>query len=249
MTSLYSTLAALLRNGQPASLATVIVSDAEDVPPGTRLLLPHAGLALGSIHPDIDAQIAVDAEQFLLEEHSKVVTYTLPAGLIEVFIESYPPPQQLIIVGAVHVAIPLTKLGKMLGYRVTIVDPRGAFATIERFPHADSVIVEWPEDAFSLLTLTSSTYVAVLTHDPKLDLPALMAALNSEARYVGLIGSRATVAQRKAELEVMGATEEQLARIHAPIGLNIGARTPAEIALSVMAEMVAVRRRVEGTLR
>lgn len=255
MTSIYSTLATLLSNGQAASCATVIVSDAGDVLPGAKLLLPHAGTAVGSIHPDIDSQIAADATRFLLEERSQVMAYTLPCGTaaggtVEVFIESYPTPHQLVIVGAVHVAISLAKLGKMLGYRVTVVDPRAVFATQERLPDADSIIVEWPDEAFERLTLTPSTYVAVLTHDPKLDLPALLAALNSEARYVGLIGSRATVAQRKAELEAMGATSEQLARIHAPIGLSIGARTPAEIALSVMAEMVAVRRRagrVEGS--
>lgn len=243
MTSPYAALAALLRNGQSASLATVVTSAVEGVLPGLKLLRPREGTAVGSIHPDLDARVAADAERFLLEERSQIVAYTMLAGPVEVFLESFPPPMQLVIVGAVHVAIPLTNLGKMLGYRVTVVDPRGAFATAERFPHADKVICEWPEDAFPLITLTPSTYVAVLTHDPKLDLPALMAALNSDARYVGLIGSRATVAERKAELAQMGATQEQLARIHAPIGLNIGARTPAEIALSVMAEIVAVRRR------
>lgn len=246
MTSPYSTLATLLRNGQPTSLATVITSGVEGIQPGAKLLVPQGGLGLGSIHPAVDASIAADAERFLLEERSQIVSYTLPGGIVEVFIESYPPPQHMVVVGAVHVAIPLTQLGIMLGYRVTVVDPRGAFATHERFPHADRVLVEWPEDAFPTLVLTRNTYVAVLTHDPKLDLPALHAALNSEARYVGFIGSRATVAQRKAELAEMGASDEQLAHLHAPIGLSIGARTPAEIALAIMAEMVAERRRNEG---
>jgi xanthine dehydrogenase accessory factor len=130
----------------------------------------------------------------------------------------------------------------MLGYRVTVVDPREVFATRERFPEADALVVEWPEEALAGLTLNTSTSVAVLTHDPKIDLPALRAALEADIQYVGALGSRTTIEQRKADLKEMGVTEEQLDRIHGPIGLNIGARTPAEIALATMSEIVAARR-------
>jgi xanthine dehydrogenase accessory factor len=149
----------------------------------------------------------------------------------------------LVILGAVHVSITLAKLAKMLGYRVTVIDPRGAFATRERFPDANRLIVDWPEDAFGEVTLNRSTSVVVLTHDAKLDLPALQIALGSQARYIGAIGSRTTTDERKAELSRMGVTGEQLARLHSPIGLRIGARTPAEIAVSIMAEIVAERRK------
>jgi xanthine dehydrogenase accessory factor len=127
----------------------------------------------------------------------------------------------------------------MLGYHVTVVDARGLLATAERFPMADRLMVEWPDDAMNSLGLDSSTSVVVLTHDPKFDIPALNTALNSPACYVGAIGSRSTHRQRLDTLRGEGATDEQLARIHAPIGLNIGAQTPAEIALAIMAEIVA----------
>ena len=171
-----------------------------------------------------------------------MLPYDTPLGRWEVFIESFAPPQHLVIVGAVHVAIPLCRMAKLLGYRVTVMDPRGVFATPARFPEADRLLVEWPQDGFPMLDINRGTSVVVLTHDPKLDLPALTHALNSDARYIGAIGSRTTTEQRKEELAQMGATPEQIARLHAPIGLRIGSRTPAEIALSIMAEVVAVRR-------
>ncbi|MBF6611801.1 MAG: XdhC family protein [Chloroflexi bacterium] len=238
----YLELAALLRRGCPASLATVVSSSDPHLLPGTALLFTGEDSSL-SIHPELDALLAADTQRLLAEERSEVLAYHTPSGDVEIFVESFLPPQQLIIVGAVHVAIALSKIAKLLGYKVTLVDPRGVFATAERFPEADRIIVDWPEDAFQQIEINMSTSIAVLTHDPKLDLPALLLALNSEARYVGMIGSRSTAAQRKAGLAAMGATKAQLSRIHSPVGLNIGARTPAEIALSAMAEIVAVRRR------
>jgi xanthine dehydrogenase accessory factor len=197
---------------------------------------------VGSIHPDVDQSLVVEAAGMLRDERSAIVERETPLGTLEVFIESFPPPQRLVIVGAVHVAVPLAQMGKMLGYHVTVVDPRDVFATRERFPDADDIVVEWPEDALPGLRLDRSTSVAVLTHDPKIDVPALALALNTEARYIGALGSRTTFAQRKADLAALGVAEEQMARIHAPIGLKIGARTPAEIALAVMSEIVTARR-------
>jgi xanthine dehydrogenase accessory factor len=236
----------MVARGEAVSVATVVSSGGGEGLPevGAKMLLPGDGSpAVGSIHSAVDARILKDARRLIEEERSQTVSYESPAGPVEVFIESYPPPQHLVIVGAVHVSIPLAKMGKMLGYRVTVIDPREVFATPERFPDVDSLIAEWPEEAFSKLTLNRSTSVAVLTHDPKIDLPALKAALDSEAQYVGALGSRTTIEQRKADLREMGATPAQLDRIHAPIGLDIGSRTPAEIALATMAEIVAVRRR------
>lgn len=217
--------------------------DANSLNVGATLLIPGDGSeASGSIHPDVDAHLMADAQEMLAHEQSALVTYQLPSVTLEVFIESFLPPEQLVIVGAVHVAVPLAQFAKMLGYKVIVVDPREVFATNARFPEADVILVDWPEDAFPKLELSKGTSIAVLTHDPKIDVPALLLALNSEARYIGALGSRATIAHRKTELAALGATEEQLQRIHGPIGLNIGARTPAEIALAVMAEIVAVRR-------
>lgn len=237
-------LAEAMRAGRAVSLATVISSQVEGVQPGTKMLVPTDDESpTGSIHPEIDHVIAREAGRLLLGERSRMVSYETSGETIEVFIESFPLPQELVILGAVHVSITLAKLAKMLGYRVTVIDPRGAFATRERFPDADRLIIEWPEDAFNMVGVGGSTSVVVLTHDAKLDLPALRIALNSSARYVGAIGSRTTTEERKDELARMGVTPEQLLRLHSPIGLRIGARTPAEIAVSIMAEIVAERRK------
>ncbi len=240
----YSLLGEFVRQGRAVSLATLIKADPSSDSPkiGAKLLIPGDDSPVGSIHPDLDALLVAAAKEMLAQERSGIVTHATSAGTLEVFIETFPPPQQLIIVGAVHVAVPLSKMAKMLGYKVVVVDPREVFATQARFPEADDLVVEWPEDAFPRLEINSSAAIAVLTHDPKIDVPALKLALDSEARYVGALGSRATIGQRKAELATLGATEEQLNRIHAPIGLKLGSRTPAEIALAVMAEIVAVRR-------
>jgi xanthine dehydrogenase accessory factor len=209
---------------------------------GAKALVSSEGIVAGSIHEDLDSKIAVEALEMLANEQSRTLSYQIGDEQIEVFIETFPPPPRLIIVGAVHVAIPLHRLAKMLGYHVTVVDARGVLATRERFPVADNLLVEWPDDALTSLGLDSSTSVVVLTHDPKFDNPALMAALNSPVRYIGAIGSRTTNSQRRETLREQGVTEEQLQRIFAPIGLDIGAKTPAEIALAVMAEIVAARR-------
>ncbi len=171
----------------------------------------------------------------------------LPDGRnVEVFLAVAPAPPLLVIVGAGHIAIPLSRMAKVLGYRVVVVDARAAFATRERLPDADELLVQWPDEALAGLRLTSAAAVAVLTHDDKFDVPALVAALASPAHYVGAIGSRGTRRQRDERLRVAGLTDEQLARIHGPIGLDIGARTPEEIALAILAQVVASRR---GRLR
>jgi xanthine dehydrogenase accessory factor len=210
------------------------------------MLISLEGLVAGSINAELDQQIAADALELLEGEKSETRQYTVGDEELSVFIETFPSPQRLIIVGAVHVAIPLHRLAKMLGYHVTVVDARGVLATPERFPMADRIMVEWPDDAMAELGLDRSTSVVVLTHDPKFDHPALMAAINSNARYVGAIGSRATNSQRMEALREQGASADRLARIWAPVGLDIGAKTPAEIALAVMAEVVAARYGREG---
>ena len=159
----------------------------------------------------------------------------------DVFVEPFRRPAQLVIVGAIHIAIPLHRLAKLMGYRVTVVDARAKFATKERFPEADELIVAWPDEAMAKLDVDSSTYVVILTHDPKFDLPALRSVLTREPGYIGAIGSRKTNQNRFDALRREGFTEEQLSRVHGPIGLDLGGRGAEETALGILAEITAVR--------
>jgi xanthine dehydrogenase accessory factor len=233
----YAKLADLLKNNRPAALATVVAGEHL----GAKLLVSMEGVVAGGIAVELDEEIAADALILLSKEQSRLQQYNLGDAVLDVFIESFPPPQRLIIIGGVHIAIPLHRLAKLLGYHVTVVDARGMLATAERFPQADSIMVAWPDEALAALHLDSGTSVVVLTHDPKFDHPALLAAIQSPARYVGAIGSKTTNSERMAALREMGATPEQMARIFAPVGLDLGGKSPAEIALAIMAEIVAER--------
>jgi xanthine dehydrogenase accessory factor len=162
------------------------------------------------------------------------------AGEIYVFFETFAPKPTLVIVGAVHVAIPLVTLAGPLGFRTVVVDPRASFATEERFPRADELIRDWPQDALTAIGLNETTSVAVLSHDMKIDMPALELALRSPARYIGALGSKATHAKRVSALEEAGFSATEIDRIHSPIGLDIGGRRAEDIALSIIAQVVAV---------
>lgn len=159
-----------------------------------------------------------------------------------VFLSVQMPPVRLVVIGAVHVSQALAPMAALAGFDVTIVDPRTAFATPERFP-AVTLLAEWPDVALARIGLDRFTAVAALTHDPKIDDPALDAALRAECFYVGALGSRKTHAARVARLAAAGHPPEGIARIHAPIGLDIGAVSPAEIAVSVLGEVVSALRR------
>ncbi len=159
----------------------------------------------------------------------------------DVFIEPFRRPAHLVIIGAIHIAIPLHRLAKLMGYRVTVVDARAKFATKERFPEADELIVAWPDEAMAKVAIDNSTYVVVLTHDPKFDLPALRSVLKKDAGYVGAIGSRKTNQNRFDALRKEGFTEEELSLVHGPIGLDLGSRGAEETALGILAEITAVR--------
>jgi len=161
---------------------------------------------------------------------------------IEIFFEIISPPPTLIMVGGVHIAIALTSLAKTLGYRTIIVDPRKAWGNKERFPEVDQLIHTWPEDAFEEIEVTHSTAIVTLTHEPRLDDPALKIALESSAFYIGALGSKSTHVKRCERLLNGGMGESQLLRIHAPVGLDIGAQSPEEIALAIMAEVVEAYR-------
>jgi xanthine dehydrogenase accessory factor len=161
---------------------------------------------------------------------------------VAVFLETFPPPPVLLIFGAVHVAQPLTLFAKTLGFDVIVVDSRTKLANEERFPQADRIIHAWPDEALASLPVQPNTYVAILSHDPKFDEPALLGALNSPAAYIGAIGSRKTNIDRRRRLAEAGVSPDDIARIRGPIGLDIGAVSPEEMAISILAEIIAVRR-------
>ena len=166
---------------------------------------------------------------------------TVEVGGRSVFVRPYNPPLRMVVVGAVHIAQPLASLAATAGFRVRVVDPRRAFATPERFPGVE-LVRSWPDEAFEASPPDRRTAVVTLTHDPKLDDPALAAALRSDAFYVGALGSRRTHARRRERLAGEGFDEAELDRIRGPVGLDIGARSPGEIAVAIVAEAVAVLR-------
>ena len=183
--------------------------------------------------PDLIAAIA-DAFR-----RDKSRTVEAPGG--PVFIEVLNPALKLFVVGAVHIAQPLARMAALAGYRVTIIDPRSAFATDARFPDV-TLSTEWPDEAFETLHPDRRSAIVTLTHDPKIDDPALISALRSDAFYIGSLGSKRTHAARLGRLREAGFDEAALARIHGPVGLDIGAVSPAEIAVSILAQIVQVLR-------
>ena len=236
--TIYETLTAAIAAEQPVAVAT-LVGGAGNV--GAKLLARPGGETLGALGPGVPEQdIIRDMLAMLARAESGIRSYPTPAGDVDVFVETYPPPPTMFIVGAVHIAIPLVTFAKTLGFRTVVVDARGAFATPERFAHADELIMAWPDEALEG-KLNSNSFVVLLTHDPKLDDPALKLALPSPARYIGALGSPKTHAKRLERLRAEGVPDQQLARLHAPIGLKIGANTPEEIAVSIIAEVVAAR--------
>ena len=162
------------------------------------------------------------------------------------FFEPFPRPAELLIFGGAHVAIPLSRFARDLGFRVTVVDARSKFADRDRFPAAAQVIHGWPDEVLSEMTIDRSSYLVVLTHDPKFDDPTIRAAVKGNARYIGAIGSRKTHRERVERLLASGVSKADLDRVHAPIGLDLGAKTAEETALAILAEMVAVRHQRRG---
>ena len=205
---------------------------------------------LGPAHQQLIAKLQRNEQATLrtnlVTGESELVAGTSPRSELahrdgDLFVEPFRRSAHLIIVGAIHIAIPLHRLAKLMGYRVTIVDARAKFVTKERFPEADDLIVSWPDEAMGKLVIDNATYVVILTHDPKFDLPALRSVLAKDAGYIGAIGSRKTNQNRFEALRAEGFTEEQLSRVHGPIGLDLGGRGAEETALGIMAEITCVR--------
>ena len=166
---------------------------------------------------------------------------TMDTAQGRVFVQVFSPPRRCFVIGAVHIAQPLVQMLTMTDYRPIVIDPRGSFATEERFPGVE-LTTEWPDEALERLRPDQRSAIVTLTHDPKLDDPALAVALRSECFYIGALGSKRTHAKRRERLSALGFGENELSRIHAPIGLNIGAVSQAEIAVSILAQMTDVLR-------
>jgi xanthine dehydrogenase accessory factor len=238
----YDALHAALNEDRPAASVTLIRGPKDFL--GRQIFLRDDDQHIGSLGDRLDETALAEARAALTEGKSR--RFTVPeseAEPIEFFIEVLLPAPTLIVIGGVHIALALVTLAKTLDYRTVVVDPRKAFGSEARFPtsRVDRLVQSWPDEALTEIGLTRSTAVATLTHDPKLDDPALKIALPSPAFYVGALGSRQTQARRRERLLAQGLSETHVARLRGPIGLNLGARTPEEIALSIIAEVVAAR--------
>ncbi len=237
----YRRLKSLLDADRLAALATVIAGPGR----GRQLLIApategEAAVRLGDLGPDVAPQVDERAGEALASFRSQRFQILATEGEADVFLEVHPPRPKLVVVGAVHVASALVSFANTLGFKTIVVDPRTAFATAERFPHAGELSTEWPDEALRRIGINENTYLALLSHDLKLDLPALEVALESRARYVGALGSKKTHGKRVAALEEKGFSAEAIARIHNPIGLDLGGRRAEEIAVAIVAEMIAV---------
>lgn len=221
----------------PLALVTVLQGDHA----GSQAWWTPAGWQNLEALPVPLAELEPLRQEVLARQQSSRMEVQTVDGPVDLFFDLYLPPARLIVVGAVHTAIPLVSIARTLGFYTIVLDARSAFATPERFGHADQLIVRWPADALADIGLDASTYLVLLTHDPKIDNPVLAHALPSPARYIGALGSRKTHARRLQELQEMGVDPALFERIHAPIGLDLGGRQPEEIALAIMAEIVAVR--------
>lgn len=241
--TILSSLRECIPNNSLAALITVITGRGL----GSKMLVYRDGSQVGSLGDEILNADALSKMPSDWASHDPF-EMTLPtnAGDVTVFVDFIVPLPRLVIVGASHIAIPLVSLAKALDYRTIVVDARSAFATRERFPHTDELIVGWPSDALSKIRLDAATCVVCLSHDDKQDVAALLEALKSEARYIGVLGSKVTQSKRIEALREEGVDEKQFQRIHGPVGLKIGARQPAEIAVSIMAEIVATQHGVKA---
>jgi xanthine dehydrogenase accessory factor len=237
--SLYDQLKLAAADYTPAAMVTVVRGE----PLGAKMLILPDGIEGSLGNPELEHLAIADARDLLEAEKSETRGYAV-AGRddpVELFIETFPPPPTLLIFGAVHVAQSLTRLAKILGFRVVVTDARAKLLTEERFPEADQLVLAWPDEALGQIAIEPNTYVAILTHDPKFDEPALLGTLDTKARYIGAVGSRKTNRDRRERLRAAGVSEESLARIRGPIGLDIGAQTPDEMAISILAEIIAIR--------
>ena len=227
---------------EPVALATVVSGPA---PLGAQVLV-GAGSVLGSTGVEgLDVAVTADARGMLAAGQTGDRHYGAQGQRriddVTVFVQSFTPPPRMLVFGATDFAAAVSRIGVFLGYRVTVCDARPVFATTRRFPEAHEVVCDWPHRYLAATEVDERTVMCVLTHDPKFDVPLLEVALQGPAAYIGVMGSRRTHDDRLARLREVGVTEEQLARLHSPVGLDLGARTAEETAVSIAAELVQHR--------
>lgn len=246
---LAAALAAASR-GETAAVARIVSGPAELL--GRALLVRPDGAYEGGFgaHPELDRTVAAEARALLDAGRTGAVEIgergSRCGAPLTVLVESSVPPPRMIVFGAIDFASAVVRIGKFLGYHVTVCDARPVFATRTRFPDADEIVVEWPHRYLERTETDGRTVLCVLTHDSKFDVPLLRLALRLPVAYIGAMGSRRTHLDRNARLREVGVTELELARLRSPIGLDLGARTPEETALSIAAEIVAARRGGSG---
>lgn len=205
---------------------------------GTRAVIESGkGIIAGSIPDDVSSDVLADAEQLMANEQRRTLDY----GEHRIFVSTIAPRPVLVVFGAGHVSQPLATFAKGLGFRVVVIDSRQAWTTPERFPDVDELVVGWPDVFFADHDLDARTYVALMNHDARFEDPVFPKLRHAPIKYVGAMGSRRTHRARVERLESAGWTAEEIGRIHSPIGLDIGAETPEEMAIAVIAEMTQVR--------
>lgn len=234
MTDVLPAVRRLLAEERLGALVTVVAG----ADTGMKALVEaDGGIVAGKLPPEIVDDVLADARQLMDHEQSRTLEY----GDRRVFIETLAPQPVLVIFGAGHIAQELTTMARLVGFRVVVVDARATWASPERFPDVDDLVVAWPGEALDRIPLDRRTYVAILSHDARFEDPVFPAVKEAPIRYLGAMGSRRTHRKRLERLRAAGWIDEELARIHGPIGLDIGAETPAETAVAILAEMIQAR--------
>src|ERR1700761_8894159 len=236
-------IAAAVERGEPVAVATVIDGPGRI---GARRIIWADDTATGSLGPArLDAAIDDDARGMLAQGLTGIRRYGAGGERLgdelAVFVHSFAPAPRMLVFGAIDFAASVARVGKFLGYHVTVCDARKVFATASRFPDADEVVVDWPHRFLAGTQVDARTVICVLTHDPKFDVPVLQVAVRTPAGYIGAMGSRRTHADRLARLRGGGVAEQETGRLRSPIGLDLGARTPEETAVSIAAELIQLR--------
>lgn len=235
---LFAAFARAVREDLPVALATEVTGPHA----GAKMLVAPDRTLGGFGDPELDGQVTADARALL--ERARTAARRYGAGAradVEVFINAFAPAPAMYLFGATAHAAAVARIGKLLGYRVTVCDARAALATRARIPDADAIAVQWPDEFLAHSPVDRRTAICILTHDPKFDLPLLQVALTTSAGYIGILGSRRTHAARCTALRAAGVPADALTRVRAPIGLDLGARTPEEVAVAIAAEIIALR--------
>lgn len=242
----YAPFSNAIQEDKTVATATIIQGEKSGL--GRTLMLHDDDTVFGSLGEGLD-EAALEATREAIavgRSRRQTITTAQDGKDVDIFFDVILPSPVLVIVGGVHISIALANLAKILGYRTIIIDPRRSFGNLARFSDVDQLIQSWPDQALSSIEINRHTAVVTLTHDPKLDDPALMVALPSQAFYVGALGSQKTQSKRRQRLMAAGLNEAVVDHLHGPTGLDIRATTPEEIALSIMAEIVAVRGLISG---